>query len=91
VDFVLDPSPQDIAMLKTTSSVKVVEGPENRVLFLGFDQFRDELTYSNVKGKNPFKDLRVRQAIYHAIDMEAIKNKVMRGLAVPRVRLSRPR
>ena len=37
------------------------------------DQKRDELLYSNVKGKNPFKDKRVRQALYQAIDIEAIK------------------
>ena len=35
------------------------------------DQKRDELLYSNVKGKNPFKDKRVRQALYQAIDIEA--------------------
>ena len=42
---------------------------------------RDELLYSNVKGKNPFKDARVRKAFYQAIDIEAIKTKVMRGLS----------
>jgi len=83
VDFVLDPPPQDIVRLKRTNGLKVVEGNEDRVIFLGFDQFRDELLYSNVKGKNPFKELGVRLAIYEAIDIEAIKNKIMRGLAVP--------
>ena len=34
------------------------------------DQGRDELLYSSVKGKNPFKDVRVRQALYHAVDIE---------------------
>ena len=47
------------------------------------DQSRDELQYSDVKGKNPFKDLRVRQALYHAIDIEAIKRAVMRGSSDP--------
>jgi peptide/nickel transport system substrate-binding protein len=37
------------------------------------DQKRDELLSSSVKGKNPFKDKRVRQAFYQAIDEEAIK------------------
>ena len=80
IDFLLDPVPQDIARLKQTPSIKVVEGAENRTIFIGMDQFRDELQYSDVKGKNPFKDLRVRQALYHAIDIEAIKKAVMRGL-----------
>ena len=43
------------------------------------DQKRDELLYSNVKGKNPFKDKRVRQAFYQAIDIDGIKKTVMRG------------
>jgi len=46
------------------------------------DSFRDELLYSNVKGKNPFKDVRVRKAFYQAIDIEAIHTKVMRGMSV---------
>jgi peptide/nickel transport system substrate-binding protein len=52
-------------------------------MFLGMDQSRDELLESNVKGKNPFKDKRVRQAFYQAIDEAAIKTKVMRGFAHP--------
>lgn len=83
VDFILDPPPQDIARLKDNKDVKVLEGQENRVVFFGFDQARDELLYSNVKGKNPFKDKRVRQAVYQAIDVDAIKSKIMRGSALP--------
>ena len=48
------------------------------------DQSRDELQYSNVKGKNPFKDKRVRQALYQAIDIEAIQRAMMRGLSQSR-------
>jgi hypothetical protein len=47
------------------------------------DQNRDELQYSSVKGKNPFKDKRVREAMQLAIDVQAIKSQVMRGLSVP--------
>ena len=83
IDFVLDPSPQDIPRLKQDPKLKVVEGNENRVIFYGFDQYRDELQYSSVKGKNPFKDKRVREAIQLAIDVNAIKSQVMRGLSIP--------
>ena len=83
VDFVLDPPPQDIARLKQNPNVKVLEGREARVQYLAFDLSRDQLLYSDVKGKNPLKDVRVRQAISHAIDIEAIREKVMRGLSVP--------
>jgi peptide/nickel transport system substrate-binding protein len=61
VDFVLDPPPRDLDKLRENKQIKVVEGPENRVVFIGMDQARDELLYSSVKGKNPFKDLRVRK------------------------------
>jgi peptide/nickel transport system substrate-binding protein len=83
LDFVLDPAPQDIARMKQNPGIKVVEGAENRTIFIGLDQNRDELQYASVKGKNPFKDLRVRQAMYHAIDIEGIKRAVMRGLSDP--------
>ncbi len=83
VDFVNDPPPQDIARLKSSTDVKIAEGLEARVQYLVFDTSRDELLYSNVKGKNPFKDVRVRQAIAHAINVQAIKTKVMRNLALP--------
>src|SRR4051812_41539906 len=82
IDFLLDPPVQDIEKLKADKSVKVYEGRENRIVFLQMDQARDELLYSNVKGKNPFKDKRVRQAFYQAIDVEAIHRVVMRGLSV---------
>ena len=49
------------------------------MLYLGMDQSRDQLLYSNVVGKNPLKDLRVRQAIAHAIDAPLIISKVARG------------
>ncbi|MBK8322828.1 MAG: ABC transporter substrate-binding protein [Betaproteobacteria bacterium] len=83
VDFVLDPPPQDIPRLKQDTKIKVVEGNENRTVFFGMDQFRDELLYSSVKGKNPFKDKRVREAVLLSIDTGAIKTQVMRGLSVP--------
>ena len=83
IDFVIDPAPRDVARLRGTAGIKVIDGPENRVLFIGMDQFRDELLYSSVKGKNPFKDIRVRRALYHAIDIETIRSKLMNGMAVP--------
>ncbi|MGE5094426.1 MAG: ABC transporter substrate-binding protein [Betaproteobacteria bacterium] len=83
IDFVLDPEVQDIDKIKQDRNIKVYEGRENRIIFLQMDQARDELLYSNVKGKNPFKDKRVRLAFYQSIDVEAIKRSVMRGLSVP--------
>ena len=83
LDFVLDPPVQDVASLKADPALRVIEGPEVRIIMIGFDQHRDELAFSDVKGKNPFKDRRVRLALYQAIDVNAIKTSVMRGLAIP--------
>jgi peptide/nickel transport system substrate-binding protein len=79
----MDPVPvQDIERVKSSPNVTVMIGPEIRTIFLNLDSMRDELLYSSVKGKNPFKDARVRKAFYQAIDIEAIHNKVMRGMSV---------
>jgi len=81
---VIEPVPiQDIQRVNASGVAKVLTGPELRTIFLGMDQTRDELLYSNVKGKNPFKDVRVREAFYKAVDIEAIKSRVMRGLSTP--------
>jgi peptide/nickel transport system substrate-binding protein len=81
---IIEPVPlQDIARVDASPNAQVLKGPEIRTIFLGMDQTRDELLYSSVKGKNPFKDVRVREAFYRAIDIEAIKTRVMRGLSTP--------
>ncbi len=74
---------QDVQRINGSGTFTVVQGPDLRTIFLGMDQFRDELLYSDIKGKNPFKDIRVRKAVYQAIDVEAIKRSVMRGLSWP--------
>jgi len=80
----MEPVPlPDVDRIKASANLKVLQGPELRTIFLGMDQKRDELQFSSVKGKNPFKDKRVRQAFYQAIDIETIKTRTMRGAAEP--------
>jgi peptide/nickel transport system substrate-binding protein len=87
----MEPVPlQDVSRLAADPKLKVLQGPELRTIFLGMDQSRDELLFSNVKGKNPFKDKRVRQAFYQAIDMDGIKSKIMRGAATPTASMTAP-
>jgi peptide/nickel transport system substrate-binding protein len=83
VDLVLDPSPQDLGRIRSAPEFKVVDGVENRTIFFGMDQFRDELPGSDVKGKNPLKDQRVRKALYQAIDINTIARVSLRGLGQP--------
>ena len=80
---IMEPVPvQDVERLKGNANLKIWQGPELRIVFLGMDQKRDELQFSNIKGKNPFKDKRVRQAFFQAIDEDAIVKNIMRGAAV---------
>ncbi len=83
VDLVLDPPYQDVQRLKNDSRIALLQTPDIGQQYLTFDQARDELEGSDIKGRNPFKDLRVRKAVYHAINMPLIVDKVLRGQAVP--------
>ncbi len=82
-DMIYSVPPQDMRRIEASPDLKLIEHPELRTIFLGLDQSRDELPTSNVKGKNPFKDVRVRKAFVLAIDEDAIAKRVMLGLAHP--------
>ena len=87
VDFVLDPAPQDIAQLERNDSIRVLSRAEDRVMMIALDQYRDQTPYaSDLDGKplsaNPFKDVRVRQALSLAVNRQALVKSIMRGKAV---------
>jgi peptide/nickel transport system substrate-binding protein len=83
IDLLVDPPIQDLERLKKIAGVKLMPIPEARVIFLGFEVGREEAKYTSVKGKNPFRDRRVREAVRLAIDTQMIADKVMRGHARP--------
>jgi peptide/nickel transport system substrate-binding protein len=83
VDLLTDLPTQDVARLRADSKLKILDGPEVRTIYLAPDVGSPELKHSNIKGKNPFADRRVRQAMSIAIDREAIKRTIMRGLSIP--------
>lgn len=83
IDFVLDPPIQDLKRLERDERIKVESTPQIRTLFLGMDQRATTLRSNPELGGNPLADKRVRQAMYMAIDIKAIQQKIMRGLAKP--------
>jgi len=83
VDMIYSVPPQDIARIKQTEGLNLLQTPELRTIYLGFNQTRAELPSSDIKGKNPFKDQRVREAVAVAIDEPAIASRVMLGLGHP--------
>jgi peptide/nickel transport system substrate-binding protein len=82
VDLVMPVPVQDIPRLKATPGIVVLEGPALRTIFLGFD-IGPVLKQGEAGGRNPLADTRVRRAIGHAIDAEAIRTRVMQGAATP--------
>ena len=83
VDMVYTVPPQDTDRLSRTAGLRIHQQAELRTIYLGFDQLRPELLKSDVRGRNPFQDVRVRRAVNHAIDRTAIVRTVMRGQARP--------
>ena len=82
IDIVTDAPVQDLDRIGSSADHKVISVEQMRTIFLGMDQAADQLRSGNT-GDNPFKKKEVRQALYQAIDIEAIKEKVMRGLSSP--------
>ncbi len=87
IDLVLDPPFQDVERLKSNPRIKLAQIADLGQQYFTFDQSRDALTNGEAKidGRdvNPFKDRRVRQAVYHAINVDLIVKQVLRGQGVP--------
>lgn len=83
VDFIQDIPVQDLGRIENAENLAVRTGPQNRTIFFGMQQGKDDLETDNIEGKNPFADVRVRQAMNMAIDREAIQRVVMRGQSQP--------
>ena len=78
----IEPVPlQNAPQLEAADGIEVLGGIESRVIFFGFDHRSEALALGDAGGTNPLKDVRVRKAIYQAIDAEAIVQQVMRGNA----------
>jgi peptide/nickel transport system substrate-binding protein len=83
IDLVLDPPFQDVERLKTDPRLTLLQIADLGQQYFTFDQARNELLNGDLKDRNPFKDRRVRQAVYQAINVDLIVKKVLRGQGVP--------
>jgi|TARA_R110002072_G_scaffold4706_15_gene32933 peptide/nickel transport system substrate-binding protein len=91
VDMIGKPPTQDIEQLKANENINIVTGLSNRVIYLHFDHQQEPTPGVNGgTGKNPFKDVRVRQAVSKAINREAIVARIMGGIAQPAGQLLPP-
>jgi peptide/nickel transport system substrate-binding protein len=79
-----------VALINESEDASVMAGPELRTIFLGMDQARDKVLGDPEGARNPFRDARVREAVYLAIDIERIKRQVMGNLSTPATLLISP-
>lgn len=77
IDMISSLPLQDVPRVSGTQGFKVVEDPSLRLIFLGFN-WKPEL-YADPGKKNPLLDPKVRQALWHAVDLDAIQKRIMRG------------
>lgn len=80
IDFTNVAPLQDLPRLSASPDVKVLQTNELRTVIFALN-LRDTLFESDVKDKNPLKDIRVREALYRAIDIDAVQKRAMRGLS----------
>jgi peptide/nickel transport system substrate-binding protein len=88
VDFINPVPIQNVERLQNTDGMNVIIGKEARVMMLGFPHEADTLTYDG--SPNPFADVRVREAVYRAINVDAINTTIMRGAVEPVAQLVTP-
>ncbi len=78
VDFIAPVPPNDLDRVEKDDGTTLVTMPGTRIITLQLNQDRVEA----------LKDVRVRQAIVHAINNEGIVKKIMRGFGTPAAQMS---
>ena len=73
---------QDVERLRSLRAMSVATAARAGTIYLGLDVTSPELSGSAVKGRNPFADRRVRQALNLAVDRVALR-EALRGQAEP--------
>ncbi len=83
VNFLQDPTVQDLGRIDAAPGLVVKQAPQNRVIFFGMNNGAADIEADNIEGANPLSDVRVRKAMAMAINRDAIKQVVMRGQSKP--------
>jgi len=83
VDFIQDVPVQDLDRVSNQGGLAVRTAPQNRTIFFGVQQGKDDLESDSVDGENPFASREVREAMNIAINRPAIRQVVMRGQSQP--------
>lgn len=74
VDIISNVPPFMVEQLKKSKNVELIVAEGFRTIYIGMNMKRP-----------PFSDVRVRQALYHAIDRDTIVNNILNGLAIKAV------
>ena len=83
VDFIENPPLQDIERIRGEDGLQVVQGISNRVIYIHLDHAQEPTPMiTGTDGKNPLKDIRVREALSIAVNRDAIVDRIMGGVAV---------
>lgn len=83
--------PQNFERVKKSGSAYISIVPGIRIIYLAMDYWRKQDSAGMKKGeKNPFMDPRVRQAVYQAIDVEALKKEIFNGAITPATQFLAP-
>lgn len=90
LDVIEKPPLQDLKRIEGGGG-HIAKTVSQRVIYLAFDVGQEPTPgVKSTNGKNPFMDVRVRQAFSHAIDRKLIVDRIMSGEGVPASQLLPP-
>lgn len=84
VDFINNVPVMDVDRLSANDNIQIVTNPSLSCNYMGFD-LGHETGSVGTDDPNPLKNVKVRQAIYHAINIDEIISKIMNGYATPAI------
>ncbi len=83
IDFLRDVPDEALERIRATPGLKLAPYADLWVDGLFLNQARGAPPGTDVEWSKPFRDRRVREAVYHAIDAQALTEGALQGLGVP--------